>query len=147
LSAVTIEHIFDGNIEQVFEACRQYQEYPNFLPGVAGIEVAPAKEPKSTCQVRYEVRLIKVFHYTLNMFEEKPKKIWWHLDESNLMKKSNGSWEFTDLGKGRTKAVYSLDVGFSMFAPQKIVDQVAKANLPALMKGMQKLIDHHCGKS
>lgn len=143
MSAVTIEHIFDGNIEQVFEACRQYLDYPKFLPGVAGIEVLDAKEPKSECQVRYEVKLIKVFHYTLNMFEEKPRKIWWHLDESNLMKKSSGSWEFSDLGKGKTKAVYSLDVAFSMFAPQKIVDQVAKANLPGLMKGMQALIDHH----
>jgi ribosome-associated toxin RatA of RatAB toxin-antitoxin module len=147
LSAVTLEHIFDGNIEQVFGACREYQEYPNFLPGVAGIEVLRAKETKSTCQVRYEVRLIKVFHYTLNMFEEKPRKIWWNLDDSNLMKKSSGSWEFTDLGDGRTKAIYSLDVAFSMFAPQKIVDQVAKANLPALMKGMQRLIDHHRAKN
>ena len=75
------------------------------------------------------------------MFEEAPNKIWWDMDDSNIMKYSNGSWDLSDAGKNKTKAVYKLDVGFSGFVPQKIVDQIAKANLELMMTGFQKLID------
>lgn len=146
MAALTVEHIFRGNIEQVFAGCRQYGEYPKYLPGVSAIEVQPAQVPGSSCRVRYDIKLIKTFYYTLNTFEKPPAKIWWNLSESNLMKKSEGSWQFEDLGDGTTKAIYTLDVGFSGLVPQKIVDQVTRANLPALMSGMQKLIDAQNGK-
>jgi ribosome-associated toxin RatA of RatAB toxin-antitoxin module len=140
VAELTIEEVFAGDIELVFTAIRQYQKYPDYLPGVTKIEVLPAKAPGSACQVRYDLKFIKTFFYTLDMFEEKPKKIWWRLADSNLLQVSNGSWTLSTAADGQTTALYSIEVGFSGFVPGKVVDQITKANLPMMMKGFQRLI-------
>ena len=140
MAQLVTEYVFDAGIDQVFDGIRQYDKYPDYIQGVTGIKVLPPKASGSTCQVRYELKLIKSFHYTLDMFEERPGRIYWHLAESNIMKKSDGSWDFASAGKAKTKATYTLDVVFSGLVPQKIVDQVTKANLPLLMSGMAKLV-------
>jgi ribosome-associated toxin RatA of RatAB toxin-antitoxin module len=140
VASVTVSEWFHATPEQVFAGIRQYTKYPEYLPGVTAIEVLPPKAKGSACRVRYELKLIKTFHYTLNMYEEGPSRIWWDLDESNIMRTSNGSWAIKADGDG-TKADYSLEVAFSGLVPQKIVDQVTKANLPAMMRGFQKLVD------
>lgn len=140
MAELTTEHVFEGSREQVFEGIRQFAKYPDYIPGVTKIAVLPAKKPGSTCQVRYDLKLIKTFYYTMNMFEEKPGRLWWDLDDSNIMKKSSGSWTLTEAGPGKTKAIYALDIAFSGFVPQMAVDQITKANLPAMMAGFQKLI-------
>jgi coenzyme Q-binding protein COQ10 len=147
VAQLVTEFVFDGRIEEVFNAVRQYAKYPEYLPGVTGISVLPAKVAGSVCQVRYELKLIKSFYYTLNMFEERPGRIHWNLDESNIMKKSDGSWEFREDSEGKTKAVYTLDIAFSGLVPQKVVDQLTKANLPLLMAGMAKLLRDVRGQS
>jgi ribosome-associated toxin RatA of RatAB toxin-antitoxin module len=148
VAELTTEQVFDGSPDEVFRGIHCYEKYPEYLPGVTGIKVLPAKVKGSVAQVRYELKLVKSFHYTLNMFEENPNRIWWTLDDSNIMKHNNGGWTLTPAGGevGKTKAVYALDVGFSGFVPQKIVDQITKANLPAMMKGFQKLIVDQRGK-
>lgn len=144
MAELTTEHVFDGGVAAVFDGIRQYAKYPDYLPGVTKVDVLPAKKKGSVCQVRYELKLLKSFFYTLNMFEEKPNRIWWDLDDSNIMKHSVGSWTLKDQG-GKTQATYSLDIAFSGFVPQKIVDQITKANLPLMMKGFQKLIGDQKG--
>lgn len=141
MAEISKEQVFKGKCSEVFAGIQKYEKYPDYLPGVTAIKVLPAKKPGSTCQVRYELKLIKSFFYTLNMFVEAPNKIWWDMDESNIMKHSNGTWTLTDNGDNTTQAVYKLDVGFSGFVPQKIVDQIAKANLELMMNGFQKLIN------
>lgn len=141
MAEISKEQVFKGKCPEVFAGIQKYEKYPDYLPGVTAIKVLPAKKPGSTCQVRYELKLIKSFFYTLNMFVEAPNKIWWDMDDSNIMKYSNGSWILTDNGNNTTQAVYKLDVGFSGFVPQKIVDQIAKANLELMMNGFQKLIN------
>ncbi len=99
MAKLETQTVFDGSIEKTFAAVRQYSKYPEYLPGVTKISVLPPKDPKSSCQVRYDLKIIKDFYYTLNMYETEPKKIWWDLDESNLMKESTGSWTFAPSGK------------------------------------------------
>lgn len=146
MAELTTEFDFEGSLNQVFEGIRQYAKYPQYLTGVTATEVLPAAEKGSICRVRYDLKLLKSFFYTLNMFEESPRRIWWTLEDSNLMKKSNGSWHFAEIDANRTKAVYSLDITFRGLVPSAIVDQVTKANLPGMMKGLQKLIHDHSGR-
>ena len=75
------------------------------------------------------------------MFEDGPAKIWWTLADSNIMKVSTGSWDLKASGAGKTKAVYKLEIKFKGLIPGAITDQVAKANLPGMMAGFQKLIN------
>lgn len=141
MAKLETEYEFKGDVEAVFKGIGKYEKYAEYLPGISNIEVLPAKLPKSKCQVKFDVNLIKQFYYIVDMFEENKKRIWWTLSESNLMKENSGEWVFESLGKDKTKAVYSLEVKFKGLIPSAITDQVAKANLPAMMEGFQKIIN------
>jgi ribosome-associated toxin RatA of RatAB toxin-antitoxin module len=140
------EHIFTGNIQSVYDGLREFNKYPEYLPGVTGIKLLPPKVKNSSCQVRYELRIIKEFYYVLNMYEESPTKIWWDMDESNIMKSNVGSWKLKEKGEGSTRAIYTLDIQLKGLIPRAITDRVAEANLPAMLAGFQRLIDD-CRKS
>jgi len=137
------EHVFEGDVQKVFAGISQYSLYPEYLPAVTKVEVLKPRIAGSTCQVRYELNLIKKFYYVLDMFEQAPNKIWWELDESNIMKANTGSWNLEEKGKDKTKAVYTLDVKFRGLVPSKITDQIAKANLSQMLSGFQKMINDH----
>jgi len=140
MATLETQHEFAGDIQAVFKGISNYTKYPEYIPGVTKIEVLPPKAKGSVCQVRYEINIIKSFYYTIDMFEKKPNKIWWKLADSNLMKQNDGSWELKKSGDDAVEAVYSLEVKFKGFVPSTLTDQIAKANLPAMMKGFQKLI-------
>lgn len=141
MAKLEAEHIFQGTVHEVFQGIRHYEGYPNELPGVTKVSLLPPKLPGSRCQVLYELNLIKSFHYTLNMFEESPERIWWDLAESNLFKRSEGSWHLEPKGKTKTVARYTIDVQFRGLVPSMITDKVAQANLPAMFAGFQRLVD------
>ncbi len=146
MAKLETEHTFLGNINQVYEGLRQYERYPDYLPGVTGISVLPAKSSESTCRIRYELKIIKEFYYTLNMYEEAPHSIWWDLDESNIMKANNGSWKLAE-AEDKTKAVYTLDIKLKGLVPRAVTDKVAEANLPGMLSGFQKLIQDAAAES
>ena len=141
MAKVETEYLFQGTQKKVFAGIRNYQAYPAHLPGVTHIEVLPPKAAGSSAQVRYELNIIKKFFYVLDMFEEEPNTIHWSLAESNLMKTNTGSWSFSSKDAQTTRATYSLDVKFKGLVPGSITDSIAKANLPAMMAGFQKIID------
>jgi len=143
MAALETSYLFDGELQHIFQAICQFDRYPRYLPGVTGIQVLPAKDPKATCQVRYELNIVKTFYYTLEMYQEEPHKIWWHLVDSNLMKKNDGSWTFAAAEQGKTSAVYKVDVAFRGLVPSMITDQIAKANLPLMFSGFQKLANDY----
>lgn len=141
MAKLETEHIFKSSVKEAFEGIRQYQKYPEYLPGVTKIEILPAKAKGSTCQVRYEINIIKKFYYVLDMFEDEPGRLWWSLDDSNLMKTNDGEWLLTEKDSGLTKARYSLDIKFRGLVPSAVTDKVAQANLPSMLAGFQRLID------
>jgi coenzyme Q-binding protein COQ10 len=141
MAQLETQHLFQGVPQKVFAGIASYDKYHKHLPGVTKTEILPPKVAGSKCRVRYELNLIKTFYYVLNMFEDAPRKVSWTLDESNLMKDNRGSWTLQPSGKEKTQATYTLELKFGMFVPSAITDSLAKANLPAMMAGFQKLID------
>ncbi len=141
MAELETSHVFNGDIKKVFRALGQFEKYPEFIPGVTGVKVDPApKGSKAKCLLRTELNIVKTFYYTNEMFAEEPSKIWWTMVDSNLMKKNEGSWSLTAQGD-KTHAVYKLDVTLKGFAPSMVTDQIAKANLPGMFAGFQRLID------
>lgn len=140
MAGVDTNHTFTGDVARCFNAIRQYDKYPKYLPGVMKVDVLPPKSKGSICQVRYELNIIKTFFYVLNMYEESPHKISWDLEESNLMKKNDGSWNFKSAAKDKTIANYKLDVTFKGLVPGSIVNKVTEASLPAMFTGFQTMI-------
>jgi ribosome-associated toxin RatA of RatAB toxin-antitoxin module len=141
MAALVHEHVFDGDIQKVFKGICQFDQYSEHLPGVTGIQVLDATQKDSVCRVRYELKIIKEFYYTLHMFIKEPEKIFWQLDESNVLITNNGSWTLSAKSKKKTTAVYSLDVSFKGLVPKMLTDKIAAANLPNMFAGFQKIID------
>ena len=140
MAEVEVTEEFNGSIEKVFAGISKFELYPKYLPGVTGIKVNPPTVKGSHCRVRYEINIIKTFYYELNMFQEAPERIWWDLQDSNLMKINRGSWKFTPLGNGKTSGIYQVELKFKGLVPSMITDQVAKANLPLMMAGFKRMI-------
>jgi ribosome-associated toxin RatA of RatAB toxin-antitoxin module len=141
MAVLETSHVFNGDINNVFRALGQFDKYPEFIPGVTGIKISPAPNgSKAQCLLRTELNIVKTFFYTNEMFAEEPNRIWWTMVDSNLMKKNEGSWTLTAQGD-KTHAVYKLDVSFKGLVPSMVTDQIAKANLPAMFAGFQRLID------
>lgn len=141
MAKLETEHIFSGTVPQCFRGIRQYAKYPDYMPGITSAEVLPPKVKGSVCQVRYEINIIKKFYYVLDMFETEPNKIWWQLDESNIMKSNDGSWNLQEAGLDKVRALYTLEIKFKGLVPSAITDKVAQANLPLMLAGFQRLID------
>jgi ribosome-associated toxin RatA of RatAB toxin-antitoxin module len=142
MAELEVKHLFNGNVNKVFRALGQFELYPEFIPGVTATKVLPPNAgSKAKCMVRTELNIVKTFYYTIEIFEDAPNRIWWSLVDSNLMKTNNGSWNLSAGATNETIAIYKLDVGFRGLVPSMITDQIAKANLPAMFDGFQKLIN------
>jgi ribosome-associated toxin RatA of RatAB toxin-antitoxin module len=142
MAELETNHLFRGDINKVFTALGQFERYPEFIPGVTAVQVLPPKSgSKAKCQVKTELNIVKTFFYTIEIFEQAPNKIWWTLIESNLMKHNNGSWDLSKSSENETAAIYKLDVAFRGLVPSMVTDQIARANLPQMFVGFQKLID------
>jgi hypothetical protein len=142
MAELEVKHAFNGDVNKVFRALGQFELYPEFIPGVTATKVLPPSAgSKAKCLVRTELNIVKTFYYTIEVFDDAPNRIWWNLIDSNLMKTNNGSWNLSTGATNETIAIYKLDVGFRGLVPSMITDKIAKANLPAMFDGFQKLIN------
>ena len=141
MPSITKQHCFNGNLSQVYQGIRSYDKYQDHIQVVNNIEVRPAAAKDSTAQVRYEIQVIKTLFYTLDMFEQPESKISWQLAESNIMKKNEGYWEFTETSDNSVDATYHLDVGFRGLVPGAVTKGLTATQLPAMFEQMQALID------
>lgn len=142
MSEVNAKHEFIGSIQEVFAGITDYTAYPKYIPGVLGIVILEPLTQNAALSIRYEVNLIKKFHYTLNMFHEGEQKIYWTLEESNIMKKNDGSWTLNKSTKSDVvQAEYKLDLKFKGLVPSAITKKLTQTSLPGMFSGFQKLID------
>ena len=144
MAAVTREIVFDRPAERVFEVLVDYARYPEFVPGIKGCRVLPAKGER---QVEYEIDLgIKRIRYVLRHVEERPTRVSWTLVSGELMKVSNGEWALTAQGD-RTHARYTVDVQISKppLIPQSVIDRVSdeltRVQLPKTLEAFKARIE------
>ena len=144
MAKLETQHIFQGNLEKVFEAITSYELYSEYLPGVTGVEILETLDDGSK-RVKFDLNLMKKFHYTLIMRAQSPGAISWELESSNLMKSNSGSWDLAAKGKDKTVADYAVDITFKGLVPKSITDRVAKANIGGMFQGFQEIINAESG--
>jgi uncharacterized protein YndB with AHSA1/START domain len=100
----------DAPIERVWEAVEDVMAAPEWQGGLDRMTALEHDEAGRPTLVETEndikVRRIKAhvrFHY------DGPERLSW-TQEKGDMKSVQGAWELEDLGKGRTRATYRLDV-------------------------------------
>lgn len=133
---VVREKVMNVSPEALFKAITTFSDYKDFLPEVVLSEVtAGAGTTKPT--VRFEIEVIKRFHYTLRFDSSDPLNISWKLEESSIFKKNDGCWRLKREGD-LTHVAYELDVDFSFFVPAWVSKKLTEVNLPKLLESFEK---------
>ncbi len=141
MPSLEVEHIFSGDKKKVFLALRSYELYPEYLSTIHASEEIEKQRQDADGAYHFEIKLIKKFFYDIDLYEKPDKELSWKLQKSNIMKKNDGFWKLSSGGKGKTKAVYGLDLEFKGFVPRSITDRLTKTSLPILFSELQSLID------
>lgn len=127
-----VETTFNAPIETVFKVLTNYASYPEFVDGSDAVEVL--NRSGNSVDVKFSINVIKEFTYILTMHEQSPNEIKWNFKEGDLFKQNNGHWLLTDLGDGKTKAEYRLDLSFKLMVPKMILNKLINNNLPKMME-------------
>lgn len=125
--------------KQCYDVVWDFEKYPDFLKDVKSVDV-DAKKAK-TCQVTYHVEVIKKIAYTIDLIGTPHTKIEWTFVKGDIMKDNRGSWEFEEIKKGLTKAIYKIDVKFPIFVPSSVTKALVGKNLPAMLENFKKRIE------
>lgn len=123
-SSVTQEIVIAAPPSKVFDVIAAYERYPEFVPSVKTCRVL-----RQDVGVEVELELdlgVKRIRYTLRHIEDRPRRVSWSLVRGDWMKVSNGSWELSEEGSGRTRARYTVEVQIAKppLVPQALIDRV-----------------------
>jgi ribosome-associated toxin RatA of RatAB toxin-antitoxin module len=102
----------DAPIERVFEVAADVENSPKWQPEIKSAvttERGPNGE-QTYVQTKVDGK-VKTLTSALRLSYDGPAGMSWNQEKGDL-KTVRGSWEFEDLGGGRTKATYNLYVDF-----------------------------------
>jgi coenzyme Q-binding protein COQ10 len=134
----TIE--IEASPEVMFRVITDFKAYPEFLAHLGMNECTIEKDQGKTCVVTNHLKKLGAsVAFTIKYeIDEARKRLSWTLVKAPFMSKNDGSWELTDLGDGRTRATYEVEVKFGFLVPQAIVSVLVSIDLPALMEAFKK---------
>lgn len=126
------EEIFNIDINKFYNILIDYLGYKDFVDGVSEVKVL--EQTETDAKVEFSINLIKNFRYVLKMTQKRPSELTWTLEWGDLFKKNEGRWSLKDLGDGKIKVLYELEVEFKGFAPRPVINKLVSHNLPNMMQ-------------
>jgi ribosome-associated toxin RatA of RatAB toxin-antitoxin module len=88
--------------------------------------------------VHYVAEVVKTIQYTVRLKEEPPDKVSWSFIEGDFMKDNKGGWKLEDLGGGKTRATYTIEVTLGALVPKSVVNVLVDTQLPKLLEAFKK---------
>jgi uncharacterized membrane protein len=132
----------DAPIERCFEIAADIENAPEWQGSLRDVEVLERDKYKRAELVETESDAkVKTVKARLRFSYEEPTRITW-VQEKGDTKALKGWWDFEDLGEGRTRATYGLDVdpgrmlGLLLRGP--VQDQVRNFLLGGAAEGLKK---------
>lgn len=108
--SATIE--IDAPIERCFEVAADVERSPRWQPEIKSAIVTERGPGGEQTYVETKVDgKVRTLTSDLRFTYDGPTGMSWNQEKGDL-KKVSGSWEFVDLGDGRTQATYNLHVDF-----------------------------------
>lgn len=128
-----------GTRAACFAAVSDYDSYPSWQSAVR--EAVIAERGADYAVVRFTVDLrVRRIHYTLRYHHEPPGRIWWEYVEGDLRSVA-GAYTFEDVGGGRTRATYSVEIDPGLFVPgpikRMLTGQLMKVSVDELRKRVE----------
>jgi uncharacterized membrane protein len=132
----------DAPIERCFEIAADIQNAPEWQGSLKDVEVLERDKYKRAELVETESDAkVKTVKARLRFSYEEPTRITW-VQEKGDTKALKGWWDFEDLGEGRTRATYGLDVDpgrmLGMLLRGPVQDQVRNFLLGGAAEGLKK---------
>ena len=128
--------VINTPVEKVFAVIKDYERYPEFLPEVKSTRISNRQGDE--VDVQYEVDVLKKIRYTLRLKEEPPSRISWTFVEGELMRDNRGHWLLEDLGGGKTRATYNIEIKLGPLVPKSIVNVLVDSSLPKMLEAFKK---------
>ena len=117
-------------ITRVFEVAADVEGSPRWQPEIKRAEVLERDGDGRQVLVRTESDAkVRTLGATLRFTYDEPVGLNWRQEEGDL-KSVEGSWEFEDLGDGRTRATYSMTVDLG-----RMLGMVIRGPLVDLLRG------------
>jgi uncharacterized membrane protein len=132
----------DAPIERCFEIAADIENAPEWQGSLKDVEVLERDKYKRAELVETESDAkVKTVKARLRFSYEEPTRITW-VQEKGDTKALKGWWDFEDLGEGRTRASYGLDVDpgrmLGMLLRGPVQDQVRNFLLGGAAEGLKK---------
>ncbi len=128
MPAARHQTLIDASPELVMSVITDFAAYPQFLPEMKNSKII--REDNDEWDVRFAVRVVRDFSYTLRLKKRGPLLLDWKLVEGTF-KVNDGSWVLTAVDDGaKTDAVYSIDLQLGMFVPGNILRTLVERSLP-----------------
>jgi len=137
MGATQAEHteVIAGTPADCLEALLDFASYPDWQSAVKSAEVV---EPGGDPVVEFKIDAkLKTVRYVLRYHPEPPSRLWWEYVEGDV-RSIAGEYALEDLGDGRTKATYRLDIDPGRFVPGPI----RKALTDVVMRGSVRELKH-----
>ena len=129
----------DAPIEEVFAVAADVEGSPRWQPEIKRAECLQRNDDDHQVLVRTETDAkVRTLGSTLRFGYDDPTGISWEQTDGDL-KSVRGSWELEDLGDGRTKATYWMEVDLG-----RMLGMVIRGPLVGVLRG--QLIESMPGK-
>ena len=129
----------DAPIEEVFAVAADVEGSPRWQPEIKRAEVLERDDDGHQTLVRTETDgKVRTLSSTLRFGYDDPAGISWEQTDGDL-KSVKGSWEFEDLGEGRTRATYWMEVDLG-----RMLGMVIRGPLVGVLRG--QLVESMPGK-
>ena len=132
MSQITRTELVDLPRQDFYEAIANYESYPDFVPHIVYAKAIEVDGHRS--RVQFKAHYLRDIPYTLDIYHDEPRRIWWELVESPLFKVSSGSWELRYKGKSKTEIAYTVEVIPRILVPASIVQALTRNSLPAMIQ-------------
>ena len=129
----------EAPIEEVFAVAADVEGSPRWQPEIKSAECLERDADGHQVLVRTETDAkVRTLKSTLRFSYDEPAGLRWEQDDGDL-KSVKGSWEFEDLGEGRTKATYWMEVDLG-----RMLGMVIRGPLVGVLRG--QLVESMPGK-
>ena len=120
----------EAPIAKVFEVAADVEGSPRWQPEIKRVEVLERDGDGRQVLVHTESDAkVRTLGSTLRFSYDEPAGLSWRQEDGDL-KAVEGSWEFEDLGDGRTRATYSMTVDLG-----RMLGMVIRGPLVDLLRG------------
>lgn len=126
----------------VFAVAADLASYPEWATGVKEIEVLEKDKEGRAQRARFVIDgMIKEITYILRYSYNEPNEIRWQAEPGDDLKELEGSYEFNEVGEGRTEVVYGLKVEPSFTIPGFLRRQAEKQLVGTALRGLRKRVE------